>query len=129
MTIQATDNRRVIYHRPDALTEKSTHYCPGCGHGIVHRLVGELFDEMNLAGRTIGVGSVGCSVFAYDYFNIDFVEFDSTGRLAKAKTTCGVRVLNTKEDRRPESVLYWKKTDGNWYLDLRTTLERGSAVL
>jgi hypothetical protein len=60
--------------------------------------------------------------------NIDFIEFDSTGRLAKAKTTCGVSVLNTKENKRPESVLYWKKVDGNWYLDLRTTLERGSSV-
>lgn len=61
--------------------------------------------------------------------NVDFVELDSTGRLAKAKTTCGVRVLNTKENKRPESVLYWKKVDGTWYLDLRTTLERGSSVL
>ncbi|MBI5241816.1 MAG: hypothetical protein HY926_15190 [Elusimicrobia bacterium] len=57
--------------------------------------------------------------------NVDFVEFDSTGQRAKAKTTCGVRVLNAKEDRRPEAVLYWKKVDGGWYLDLRTTLERG----
>jgi len=74
VTVLLTDTRRVIYHRPDALTEKSTHYCPGCGHGIVHRLIGELLDEMNLTERTIGVASVGCSVFAYDYFNVDFVE-------------------------------------------------------
>ena len=60
--------------------------------------------------------------------NIDFIEFDSTGRRAKAKTTCGVRILNTKEDKRPEAVLYWKKMDGNWYLDLRTTLERGTSA-
>ena len=61
--------------------------------------------------------------------SIDFIEFDSTGQRAKAKTTCGVRILNTKEDRRPEAVLYWKKANGAWYLDLRTTLERGNSVL
>jgi len=72
--IIAPTERRIIYHKPAALTEKSTHYCPGCGHGIIHRLIGELLDEMNLTERTIGVASVGCSVFAYDYFNVDFVE-------------------------------------------------------
>jgi 2-oxoglutarate ferredoxin oxidoreductase subunit beta len=72
-TIAPTE-RRIIYQRPEALSEKSTHYCPGCGHGIVHRLIGELLDEMKLTERTIGVASVGCSVFAYDYFNVDFVE-------------------------------------------------------
>jgi hypothetical protein len=60
--------------------------------------------------------------------NIDFIEFDSTGQRAKAKTTCGVRILNTKENKRPEAVLYWMKVDGNWFLDLRTTLERGGAA-
>ncbi|MDD5630076.1 MAG: hypothetical protein PHU21_13490 [Elusimicrobia bacterium] len=60
--------------------------------------------------------------------NVDFIEFDSTGQRAKAKTTCGVRILNTKEEKRPEAVLYWKKADGTWYLDLRTTLERGSSA-
>jgi 2-oxoglutarate ferredoxin oxidoreductase subunit beta len=76
MTIQLppTDTRRAIYQRPAALTEKVTHYCPGCGHGIIHRLVAELLDELDLTSRTIGVASVGCSVFAYDYFQVDFVE-------------------------------------------------------
>ncbi|MBI4677617.1 MAG: hypothetical protein HY748_08540 [Elusimicrobia bacterium] len=57
--------------------------------------------------------------------NVDFVEIDSTGQRARVKTVSGVHVLNTKEDRRPEAVLYWKKMDGQWHLDLRTTLERG----
>ena len=66
--------RRVVYHRPDLLTEVSTHYCPGCGHGIVHRLVGEVLDELGLGPRTIAVAPVGCAVFAYDYLRLDFVE-------------------------------------------------------
>ena len=104
MTIAATDNRRVIYHRPDALTDKSTHYCPGCGHGIVHRLVGELFDEMGLTGRTIGVGSVGCSVFAYDYFKIDFVE-SPHGRAPAVAT--GVRRVQ------PDKFVFTYQGDGD----------------
>src|SRR5512141_2799722 len=74
MTTLTTDSRRIIYRRPDALADKSTHYCPGCGHGIVHRLVAELLEELQLGSQTIGVASVGCSVFAYDYFAVDFVE-------------------------------------------------------
>jgi 2-oxoglutarate ferredoxin oxidoreductase subunit beta len=66
--------RRVIYERPAALVDRSSHYCPGCGHGIVTRLVAELLDELGLAGQTIGVASVGCSVFEYDYLAVDFVE-------------------------------------------------------
>jgi 2-oxoglutarate ferredoxin oxidoreductase subunit beta len=104
MTIEATDNRRVIYQRPAALTDKSTHYCPGCGHGIVHRLVGELFDEMKLTGRTIGVGSVGCSVFAYDYFKIDFVE-SPHGRAPAVAT--GVRRV------RPDAFVFTYQGDGD----------------
>lgn len=57
--------------------------------------------------------------------SVDFVEIDSTGLRARVKTVSGVHVLNTKEERRPEAVLYWKKMDGQWCLDLRTTLERG----
>ncbi len=66
--------RRIVYQRPAVLVDRSSHYCPGCGHGIVTRLIAELLDEMDLASRTIGVASVGCSVFAYDYLAVDFVE-------------------------------------------------------
>jgi 2-oxoglutarate/2-oxoacid ferredoxin oxidoreductase subunit beta len=68
------DTRRLIYGRPAMLSEVSSHYCPGCGHGIIHRLVAELLDEMHLGPTTIGVASVGCSVFAYEYLPVDFVE-------------------------------------------------------
>lgn len=65
---------RLVYGHPASLVERASHYCPGCGHGIVHRLLAELIDELGLASRTIGVASVGCSVFAYDYLAVDFVE-------------------------------------------------------
>jgi len=66
--------RRVIYRRPDLLAEKSTSYCPGCGHGVVHRLLAEVLGELDLGRRTIAVAPVGCSVFAYEYLRLDFVE-------------------------------------------------------
>lgn len=71
---QKIENEEIIYQRPRALTPVISHYCPGCTHGIAHRLVAEVLDEMDLCGRTIGVASVGCSAFAYHYFNVDFVQ-------------------------------------------------------
>ncbi|KUK45824.1 MAG: Putative 2-oxoglutarate ferredoxin oxidoreductase beta subunit [Anaerolinea thermophila] len=65
---------KIVYERPEALDPRVTHYCPGCTHGVAHRLIAEVLDEMGETGNTIGVASVGCSVFAYNYFNIDFVE-------------------------------------------------------
>ena len=64
----------VVFEKPKALTDAPLHYCPGCTHGIIHRLVAEVIDELGIAGRTIGVAPVGCSVFAYNYFNVDMVQ-------------------------------------------------------
>ena len=64
----------VLFEKTKLLTDKQFHYCPGCNHGIIHRLVAEVIDEMNLNGKVIGVAPVGCSVFAYDYFNCDMYE-------------------------------------------------------
>ena len=68
----------VLFEKTKYLTDKQFHYCPGCNHGIIHRLVAEvideLSDELNLDGKIIGVAPVGCSVFAYDYFNCDMYE-------------------------------------------------------
>lgn len=64
----------VVFQKPQALTDAPLHYCPGCTHGIIHRLVAEAIDELGVAGRTIGVASVGCSVFTYNYFNCDMVQ-------------------------------------------------------
>jgi 2-oxoglutarate ferredoxin oxidoreductase subunit beta len=65
---------RVIYRRPELLADRSTHYCPGCGHGVIHRLLAEVLGELGLGPRTIAVAPVGCAVFAYDYLKVDFVE-------------------------------------------------------
>jgi 2-oxoglutarate/2-oxoacid ferredoxin oxidoreductase subunit beta len=65
---------QVIFERTNVLTDKYLHYCPGCTHGIAHRLIAEVIDEMNIQDKTIGVSPVGCSVLAYNYFDIDFQE-------------------------------------------------------
>ena len=65
----------VVFDKPHALTEASMHYCPGCTHGIIHRLVAEALEELGVTDKTVGVASVGCSVFSYNYFNCDMCEF------------------------------------------------------
>jgi len=69
-----TTTAQVVYSRPESLVGVATHYCPGCTHGVAHRLVAEVLDDMDIREKTIGVAPVGCSVFAYNYFNCDFVE-------------------------------------------------------
>mgnify|MGYP001425910732 CR=1 FL=1 len=69
-----TIEEQLVYDRPDAYTPAVTHYCPGCTHGTAHRLVAEVIDEMGIKGNMIGVASVGCSVFAYNYYDFDFVQ-------------------------------------------------------
>jgi 2-oxoglutarate ferredoxin oxidoreductase subunit beta len=64
----------LIYEHPKSLIDLNTHYCPGCTHGVAHRLIAEVIDEMGLGSTTIGVASVGCSAFSYSYFNFDFVQ-------------------------------------------------------
>ena len=95
---------QLVYSRPEALTEVSTHYCPGCTHGIAHRLIAEVLDEMEICERTIGVAPVGCSVFAYNYFNCDFVEA-AHGR-APAMATGVKRVL-------PDRFVFTYQGDGD----------------
>ncbi len=65
---------KLVYKRPAGFNDTPTHYCPGCTHGVAHRLVAEVLEEMGELGNTIGVAPVGCSVFAYNYFDFDFVE-------------------------------------------------------
>lgn len=64
----------VVFKRTTGLVEKETHYCPGCTHGIIHRLVAEVLEELDVLGKTVGVAPVGCSVLAYEYFNCDMHE-------------------------------------------------------
>ena len=64
----------IVYQKSKGLTDAELHYCPGCTHGIIHKLVAETLEEMDVLGNTIGVAPVGCSVFAYNYFNCDMHE-------------------------------------------------------
>lgn len=95
---------QVVYTRPDALSETPTHYCPGCTHGVAHRLIAEVLDEMDIREKTIGVAPVGCSVFAYNYFDCDFVEA-AHGR-APAMATGIKRVL-------PDRFVFTYQGDGD----------------
>ena len=94
----------LVYSRPEGFTEMPTHYCPGCTHGVAHRLIAEVLEEMNMIGRTIGVAPVGCSVFAYNYFDTDFVEAPH-GR-APAMATGIKRVL-------PDRIVFTYQGDGD----------------
>ena len=104
MVINNTEMETLVYQRPESLTEGSTHYCPGCTHGTAHRLIAEVIDEMGLSERMIGVASVGCSVFAYNYFDFDFVQAPH-GR-APAMATGVKRVL-------PERIVMTYQGDGD----------------
>ena len=63
-----------VYSRPKLLTDNTMHYCPGCSHGVVHKLIAEIVEEMGMEDKTIGVAPVGCAVFAYNYIDIDWIE-------------------------------------------------------
>jgi 2-oxoglutarate ferredoxin oxidoreductase subunit beta len=90
--------------RPESLSEVFTHYCPGCTHGVAHRLIAEVIDEMGLADKTIGVAPVGCAVFAYNYYELDFAEA-AHGR-APAMATGIKRLL-------PDRVVFTYQGDGD----------------
>ncbi|MGA9294701.1 MAG: thiamine pyrophosphate-dependent enzyme [Ignavibacteriaceae bacterium] len=68
------DELEVVYKKPSTLTETAFHYCPGCGHSVVHRVIMEVVEEMGIQDNTVGVAPVGCSVFAYNYMDIDMQE-------------------------------------------------------
>jgi 2-oxoglutarate ferredoxin oxidoreductase subunit beta len=68
------DYDNVIFARPDIMEDRATHFCPGCGHGIIQRLVGEALQELDLMERAICIGSIGCTVTAYEYFKVDGME-------------------------------------------------------
>jgi 2-oxoglutarate ferredoxin oxidoreductase subunit beta len=94
----------VVFERPKALSDVPLHYCPGCTHGIVHRLVAEVIDELGIAGKTVGIAPVGCAVFAYNYFECDMIEA-AHGR-APAVATGAKRA-------RPENIVFTYQGDGD----------------
>ncbi|MDD3310503.1 thiamine pyrophosphate-dependent enzyme [Pseudodesulfovibrio sp.] len=65
---------KIVFRKPESVIDRATHYCPGCHHGVAHRLVGEVLDELGLAENAILIASIGCSVFLYNYLNVDSVE-------------------------------------------------------
>ena len=94
----------VVFEKPKSLTSKEFHYCPGCPHGIIHRLVAEAIDKLGIEGKAIGVAPVGCAVMAYDYFTCDMIEA-AHGR-APAVATAVKRV-------HPDNVVFSYQGDGD----------------
>ena len=94
----------LVYDKPKALLDTPMHYCPGCGHGVAHRLIAEVVDELGIQGDTIGVAPVGCAVFAYNYLDIDMQEA-AHGR-ASAVATGIKRVM-------PEKYVFSYQGDGD----------------
>ena len=95
---------QTVFKKTPILTDAVLHYCPGCGHGIVHRLVAEVVDELGIQDRTIAIVPVGCAVFGYKYFNLDSIEA-AHGRAPAAAT--GVKRTN------PNNVVFTYQGDGD----------------
>ena len=98
------DRDKQTFVNTTGLTERMTHYCPGCTHGVVHRLTAEVLQELGLLGRAIGVAPVGCSVLAYEYFNFDM--FEAAHGRAPAVATGAKRV-------RPDCIVFTYQGDGD----------------
>lgn len=94
----------VVFEKTKMLTDTPLHYCPGCTHGIIHRLVGEAIEELNMQDKTIGVAPVGCAVFAYNYFNCDMMQA-SHGRAPAVAT--GIKRVH------PDHIVFTYQGDGD----------------
>ena len=94
----------IVFQKPKSLTDAVLHYCPGCPHGIIHRLVAEAIDDLGIEGKTIGVAPVGCAVMAYDYFACDMIEA-AHGRAPATAT--GIK------RSRPENIVFTYQGDGD----------------
>ena len=94
----------VVYEKTGILTDTPLHYCPGCTHGIIHRLVAETIDELGIQGKTIGIAPVGCAVFAYNYLNTDMMEV-AHGRAPAVATGC--KRVN------PDNIVFTYQGDGD----------------
>ena len=94
----------VVFKKTEMLTDTPLHYCPGCTHGIAHRLVAEAIEELGLKGRVVGIAPVGCAVFAYKYFNCDMQEA-AHGRAPAVAT--GIKLTN------PDNIVFAYQGDGD----------------
>ena len=88
----------LVYAKPRLITDNVMHYCPGCSHGTVHKLVAEVIDEMGLAEHSVGISPVGCAVFAYNYIDIDWIE----------AATCRPSVRPSRSMRLPAARMSWR---------------------
>ncbi len=95
---------KTVFKRTKTLKDCPTHYCPGCGHGIAHRLIAETIDELGIRGRTIGIAPVGCAVLAYDYLDVDMIEV-AHGRAPAVAT--GIKRTN------PDMIIFSYQGDGD----------------
>ncbi len=94
----------VVFEKTKGLTDKQMHYCPGCTHGIIHRITAEVLEEMGLLGKAVGMSPVGCAVFIYDYMNVDFYQC-AHGRAPAVAT--GVKRVQ------PDNVVFTYQGDGD----------------
>ncbi|MEE1090313.1 MAG: thiamine pyrophosphate-dependent enzyme, partial [Paludibacteraceae bacterium] len=94
----------LVYGKTKVLTDNIMHYCPGCSHGVIHKLIAEVIEEMGIQEKTIGIAPVGCSVFAYNYFDVDMQEA-AHGR-APALATAVKRLM-------PDKVVFTYQGDGD----------------
>lgn len=95
---------KLIFEKPKTMTDNKTHYCPGCGHGVIHRLVAEVIDELGIREKTVGIAPVGCAVNAYEYWDIDMCEA-AHGRVAAVAT--GIKRA------RPDLIVFGYQGDGD----------------
>lgn len=95
---------KAVHKRTPVLKDCPTHYCPGCGHGIAHRILAEVIDELGIQGRTIGIAPVGCAVLAYNYLDVDMIEV-AHGRAPAVAT--GMKRTN------PDSIIFSYQGDGD----------------
>lgn len=93
-----------VYRKPSLLTDENMHYCPGCSHGVVHKLIAEIIEEMGMEDKTVGVSPVGCAVFAYNYIDIDWIQA-AHGRAPSVATA--LKRLN------PENLIFTYQGDGD----------------
>ncbi len=102
MDIQTAEN--IVYQKPKLMNDTRMHYCPGCSHGVVHKLVAEVIDEMGMTENAIGISPVGCAVFAYNYIDIDWQEAAHGRAPALA---CAIKRLM------PEKLVFTYQGDGD----------------
>ena len=98
------DSKNLVYAKPALMNDNKMHYCPGCSHGVVHKLIAEVIDELGLREKTIAIAPVGCAVFAYDYIDVDWQEA-AHGRAPALATA--VKRLN------PDKMVFTYQGDGD----------------